>query len=121
MTDNLQMIITAATQYKAKSHDPADMEKVKPETFQEDGYTWYTVGHNSSHTFALAVDDNGKMWRRSYAVEEEFEEGYGWSDYIKLAQSPREEDRLQAFKMLKQVEVKHVSEIKGSVGYLGHW
>jgi hypothetical protein len=118
---NLEMIIVAATQYKAKSDDPAEMEKVKPETFQEDGYTWYMVGHNSSHTFALAVDDNGKVWRRSYAIEEDFEEGYEWSDYMKLLHSPNEEDNLKALQIRKYVEDKRISEVTGNVGYLGHW
>lgn len=122
MSDNLSFVLRLAKMYISKSWDETVLKKTEVSPTNKNGYDWYPVGHNASHSFYLAVDSNDKMFVRSYCGEDQPIEGVNWSDIYKLYDSENEKDLEKAYSMLRFIEEEHVSEVtQDNLGYIGHW
>mgnify|MGYP003353429663 CR=1 FL=1 len=89
---NLEIAQHLSKMYLAKSEDPKELAKVELKPRNEDGYEWYTVGHNSTHQFYLGVDSNGDLFVKSYTSDYRIE-GMSVQEYIALMKSDNEEDQ----------------------------
>ena len=58
---NIEYVTNLAAMYLCKSEDPKVLKKAKPIPEHKDGYSWYSVGHNSNCFFYLAVDSEDKL------------------------------------------------------------
>lgn len=120
--DNIDFVLWYAKMYKCKTEDRGTVKrtKVTPDT-NSNGYSWYEVGHNASHSFFLAVDDNGKIWKRSFCVDTKIN-GMDWREYCDLLNSDNEEDRERAYAAEETVVDECIYEVsQSSIGYIGHW
>lgn len=88
--DNLATIKSWSKEYNNGS---------EPLPLTHEGMTYYVVGHNASHQFALGVDSEGYVWKYSCGegAWDEATESYG----------------LDVF-------TRKVGELL-DVGYIGHW
>lgn len=120
--DNLSLVKHYALTYQAKSTDPVILASVSVEpSSTQHGIAWYAVGHNASHSFYLGVNAEGKLMRRSYAVETSVAEE-NREEYHRLYNSENEEDWQKAWDLEKTVEEDHFYEVsQENIGYIGHW
>lgn len=95
---NIEYVNKLAAMYLCKSEDPKELKKAKPIPYCKDGYSWYSVGHNSNCFFYLAVDSEGNLWQRSLICD------YDYDNHI-------DNDR------------EHIALLpsQDSVQYIGHW
>ena len=121
---NLEYIKMLSAMYYCKSDKPEDWKKIKVDYYHKGGHNWYTVGHNSTHNFYLAVDEEDNIWRRSYSSEQAVDTSVmSMKEYYLLLDSENESDNQLAYNAEKEYVSEHIDKCDSidSIGYLGHW